>query len=127
MSMDTVGTEYSKLKRYRAEGRGQRAENALCPLPSALSCVSERYGFVGAAGAGFCVAGGAAVAGGGVAGLAVDGAGAAGLSRGGRLRGWRGAPASRLVAYLPESNRLITSRGDVERRIDVRSRRRRRR
>src|SRR5688572_2099569 len=44
--MDTAGTEYSKLKRYRAEvrrqraeGRGQRAEYALCSLPSALSAL----------------------------------------------------------------------------------------
>src|SRR5688572_8115535 len=115
--MDTAGTEYSKLKRYRAEvrrqraeGRGQRAEGRICPLLSALCsvCVSERYGFVGAAGAGFCVAGGAAAGGataggaaGGTAGLAVGGAGAGFAVTG---------PAGfALVEYFPESNRLITS------------------
>ena len=102
MSSDTVGTGYLKPKLERAERKEQT-----CPLSSALCADCRRlpYGLAGTAGAGFCVAGGGVVAGGtagGIAGLAVDGEGAAGFAVG-------AAAGFAAVAYLPESNRLITS------------------
>ena len=110
MSSDTVGLRISE----RAKSQERRAEMQLPALGSllqALFCALKApYGFAGAAGAGFCVAGGGVAAGGvaaggtagGIAGLAVDGAGAAGFAP-------AGAAGFGAAAYLPESNRLITS------------------
>src|SRR5688500_3286479 len=84
MGGDNRGGRGVRGRRWTRRGqntrKGPRAKGlGLSPQPSALSS-QPRYGFVGAAGDGFCVAGGVTVAGGGVGGLAVDGAGAAGLS-----------------------------------------------